>query len=121
MKYPNAVTTNMFTGSTNLKSIKIPVAINGGHYVFSELPNLEYLELGSIGYPWGGAGYYRTGTLPGGYSSHNIGTPAGLTLEAYMNSYSSSAGFQGAYAIVPSPNTTMIIRSAESGEILKAE
>ena len=118
MSYPYQVSTEMFSGNEKLRSIKIPVSKNGGHYIFSGLPNLEYLELGSVDYPWDGAGYFMSGTYPGGYNFRTIGTPVGLTIEAYMNSYNSTAGFNGA---TPSPNTTIIIRSAETGEIIKPE
>lgn len=110
---PNCVYSNpyetvgyMFTGCNNLKSIKMPVANALGHYVFSGLPKLEYIELGSIGHAFYEGGYFRR--------DKEIGTDAGLTLVAYMNEYSSSAGFMGRVA----DNTTIIIRNAVTGEIM---
>ena len=101
---------NMFTGCKNLKSIKMPVANSLGHYVFSGLPKLEYVELGSIGHAFYSGSYFRGDKGSG----NTIGTDAGLTLVAYMNEYSSSAGFIGRVA----DNTTIIIRNAVNGEIM---
>lgn len=98
---------NMFSGCTNLKSIKMPVAKTFGHYVFNELQSLEYLELGSVGNPFAEGGYFRR-------SPYTVGTDAGLTLVAYMDTYSATAGFINTVA----SNTTIIIRSSETGEIL---
>lgn len=98
---------NMFSVCTNLKSIKMPIAESFGHYVFEGIPNLEYLELGSIGHHFDGGGYFRKGT-------YTVGSDAGLTLITYMKSYSANAGFLGNVAL----NTTVIIRSSETGEIL---
>lgn len=103
---PYNTTVDMFTGCNNLKSIKMPVANTLGHYVFSGLPKLEYVELGSIGHAFYSGGYFRR--------EQTIGTDAGLTLVAYMNEYSASAGFMGNIA----DNTSIIIRNAVTGEIM---
>lgn len=115
MNYPYNRADNGFSRCTKLVSIKIPLAIKGGHYTFSNLPALKYIELGSIGHPWEGAGYFANNTIFSGYGSGNFGTPAGVTIVAYMNAYNKTAGFMG----TPAKNTTIIIRSAETGEILE--
>lgn len=57
---PYNTTGSMLAGCKNLKSIKMPLAQTAGHYVFSNLPSLEYLELGSIGHPFiGGRLFYE--------------------------------------------------------------
>lgn len=99
----------MLSGCNNLRSIKMPVAHNFAHYVFSGLPKLEYLELGSIGHPFSGGGYFRNDDRV-----YTIGTDAGLTLVAYRDSYSETAGFMNTVA----DNTTIIIRNATTGEIM---
>ena len=107
--FPNNWSVEILSGCNNLRSIKMPVAHSFGHYVFSGLPKLEYLELGSIGHPFLNGGYFRddNGVL-------TIGSDAGLTLVAYMDSYSATAGFMNTVA----DNTTIIIRNATTGEIM---
>lgn len=62
------------------------------------------------------------GSYPGGYDYRNIGTPAGLTVEAYMSQYNYIAGLNnGNNSFKIAPNTTIIIRSSETGEILQPE
>ena len=107
---PYETVADMFTGCNNLRSIKMPVAKSLGHYVFSGLPQLEYVELGSIGHAFYSAGYFRRDNGAG----RTIGSDAGLTLVAYMNEYSASAGFMGNKA----DNTSIIIRNAVTGEIM---
>ena len=121
MRYPdNRVTENGLIGCEKLKAIKIPFAQSGGHYAFSGLPSLEYLELGSVGNAWKSGGYFMQDRYgyEGGYTSTNFGTPVGLTIVAYMNSYSNTAGFSPG---LPALNTQIIIRSAETGEILQPD
>lgn len=96
-----------FKGCPSLKSIKFPLASKFGHYSFEGVPSLEYLELGSIGNPFIGGGYFRR-------NPRTVGTDAGLTLVAYRESYSATAGFMSTVA----SNTTVIIRSSETGEII---
>ena len=115
--YPYNCTADTFTGCNSLKTIKIPLGGQLGHYTFAGIPTLEYVELGSVGNPWTGAGYFMKSNEGNGYGYNNFGTPAGLTIVAYMNSYNAKAGFMG----TPAANTTIIIRSAETGEILEAE
>lgn len=91
MHYPDSYASYMFSGCTSLKAIKLSVAKNTGHYVFSNLPSLEYLELGSIGHEWQGGGYFMAGGYYDGYTSRSFGTPVGLVIVAYMNNYNATA------------------------------
>ena len=120
MQYPYITTENGLIGCEKLKAIKLPIAQSAGHYVFSGLPSLEYLELGSVEHAWGSAGYFMKDCYgyEGGYTSTNFGTPVGLTIVAYMNSYSNTAGFSFG---LPASNTQIIIRSVETGEILQPD
>ena len=82
-----------FDGCTKLKSIKIPLAQSAGHYLFAGLPNIEYIELGSIGHAWTGAGYCMG--FGSEYNGRNIGSSIGLTIEVYRDDYSPSARIFG--------------------------
>ena len=62
-------------------------------------------------------GYFMRWDQVPGYHGKNFGSPAGLTIVAYMNAYNKNAGFIAS----PASNTTIIIRSAETGEILEQE
>lgn len=106
---PYNSTEKMLTGCNNLRSIKMPVAHGFGHYVFSGLSKLEYLELGSIGHPFSNGGYFRNDN-----GVRTIGSDAGLTIVAYRDSYNATAGFMNTVA----DNTIIIIRSATTGEII---
>lgn len=109
---------NGLRGSVKLKSIKIPKAQSLGHYTFTGLPSLEWLELGSVGYTWKSGGYFMGFPTGEYYHGRNFGTPAGLTIEAYMTNYSATAGFSPGG---PASDTNIIIRSSETGEILSPE
>ena len=124
--FPNYVTTypyakiseNGLEGSVKLKSIKIPNAQSLGHYTFTGLPSLEWLELGSVGNPWKSGGWFMGFPTGAYYNGRNFGSPAGLTVEAYMTKYSATAGFSPGG---PASNTNIIIRSSETGEVLSPE
>ncbi len=84
-------TTNM----ANLKSIKCPKAINMGHYPFRNCNSVTYIQLGSVGHPFGGMGYFGNAGVGG-----TVGTEAGLTIDCYIN----DSRFSTSYC--PAGNTT---------------
>lgn len=85
--------------------------ISFGHYAFSGLPNLEYLQLGALkddGYCcFSGAGYFKTGDI----------APTKMTLVAYRTSYHAKGGFNNGN--LPS-GTTLIQYDWTTGEVLYA-
>lgn len=107
---PFNTTSDMFSGCTNLKSIKMPLAQSFGHYVFNGLPNLEYLQLGSVGNPFTGGGYFRKSD-----SGYTIGSDVGLTIEIYVESYVDPGTL---FTIGLAENTIAIVRSSVTGEII---
>lgn len=87
-----------------------------GHYAFDNT-NLEYLQLGGIGCRFNGGGYFRNEMpCPPGAGARNVGSEVGLTIVVYVSEYKSAAGFMNSLA----PNTTMICRDWQTGEILTA-
>lgn len=112
---------NGFTECPNLTKILIPLGGSTGHYSFSGLPKLKYLQLGSLGNSWGGGGFFRNRETADGKNIYTVGSSAGLTVVAWMAipseiiTHIKQAGF--AYGTVAT-NTRIIIRNYLTGEIV---
>ena len=127
LEYPNTafkspyttLNQNSFTNMPNLKSIKCPKAINMGHYPFTGCNSVTYIQLGSVGYPFGGTGYFGDTGIGG----NTVGTAAGLTLDCYIaKSKFSTSGRPAANTTSGYPkiwySTIMRVYDYETGTLL---
>lgn len=87
--------------------------ISFGHYIFTGMDALEYLEIGKIGGPYfKGGGYFRNDSSFS--SKYMVGTDAGLTLNLYMEQYRAAGGFMNSLA----PTTVLNVYNYLTGEIM---
>ena len=114
---PGKSTVDMFDNCISLKSIKLNKSNSFGHYVFAGCNNVEFIQLGSVGYPFAGnpSSYFRRNT---GTIGNKVGTEAGLTMHIYVdeNSYTywTNPFSKGIYS-----TTKVYYYSSNTGEYLQ--